>query len=136
MNQPIVAGCVILDREGKILLIHRNTPERVQWELAGGMVEPGEDPETAARRELEEELGVMVIIIRELGGADFSQEKGAMHYRWFLAEVFDGVPVLMEEEYDDLRYFAWEELPAMKDEISANLVNLLAAYQKGEIVLS
>ena len=55
-------GCVLLvDDEGRILLQERDEhapidPEK--WGLAGGHLEPGEDPEAGAYRELEEETGV------------------------------------------------------------------------------
>ena len=50
----------ILQSEGKILVGQR-TPEQshpLKWEFPGGKVEPGESPEQALRRELEEELGI------------------------------------------------------------------------------
>ncbi|MGV3720271.1 MAG: NUDIX domain-containing protein, partial [Actinomycetota bacterium] len=54
-----VAG-VILHREGRVLLQHRDdNPEIVwpgHWAIFGGHMEPGEAPEEAALRELEEEL--------------------------------------------------------------------------------
>ncbi|HEU4752176.1 MAG TPA: NUDIX domain-containing protein [Armatimonadota bacterium] len=56
-----VAG-VILYREGRVLLQHRDDrPDIVYpgaWAIFGGHVEADEDPETAARREIEEELGL------------------------------------------------------------------------------
>jgi 8-oxo-dGTP diphosphatase len=50
----------ILQNEGKILVGQRK-PEQshpMKWEFPGGKVEPGESPEQALRRELEEELGI------------------------------------------------------------------------------
>src|SRR5213082_3324237 len=56
-----VAG-VILYREGRVLLQHRDDDPAIRWPGAwaifGGHVEAGETPEQAARRELEEELGL------------------------------------------------------------------------------
>lgn len=53
---------MILHREGKVLLQHRDDkPEIVwpgAWAIFGGHVEHGEEPEAAARREMEEELGL------------------------------------------------------------------------------
>ena len=135
MELSTVAGCVILDSEAKVLLIHRNSTRRTQWELPGGTVEKGEEPDAAVRREIEEELGVMVVIVRELGSADFAEEGKTRRFVWFLGEVFDGVPALMEEDYDDLRFFSWTELAAMKSELSANVLNMLTAYEKGELDL-
>jgi 8-oxo-dGTP pyrophosphatase MutT (NUDIX family) len=55
-------GCVILvDAEGRVLLQERDEhapidPDR--WSLVGGHLEPGEEPEQGAYREVEEETGV------------------------------------------------------------------------------
>ena len=50
----------VLQREGKILIGQRK-PEQshpLKWEFPGGKVEPGESPEQALARELDEELGI------------------------------------------------------------------------------
>ena len=56
-----VAG-VILHREGRVLLQHRDDKPEIRfpgaWAIFGGHVEDGEEPEEAARREMEEELGL------------------------------------------------------------------------------
>ncbi len=60
--EPHEFGCVLLvDAVGRVLLQERDEhapidPDR--WGLSGGHLEPGEDPEVGARRELEEETGV------------------------------------------------------------------------------
>ncbi|MFN3650761.1 MAG: NUDIX hydrolase [Armatimonadota bacterium] len=56
-----VAG-VILHRDGRVLLQHRDDrPDIVSpnlWVIFGGHLEPGEEPEAGARREIQEELGL------------------------------------------------------------------------------
>jgi 8-oxo-dGTP pyrophosphatase MutT (NUDIX family) len=60
--EPHAFGCVILvDPQGRVLLQERDEhapidPDR--WGLSGGHLEPGEDPEAGAYREVEEETGV------------------------------------------------------------------------------
>ena len=51
----------IIERQGRFLICRRK-PEQshpLQWEFPGGKVEPGETPEQALARELEEELGIL-----------------------------------------------------------------------------
>jgi 8-oxo-dGTP pyrophosphatase MutT (NUDIX family) len=61
-SDPHAFGCVILvDAHGRVLLQERDEhapidPDR--WGLSGGHLEPGEDPEAGAYREVEEETGV------------------------------------------------------------------------------
>jgi len=47
-------------REGRILICRRRADQAhpLKWEFPGGKVEPGESPEDALRRELQEELGI------------------------------------------------------------------------------
>src|SRR4026207_172442 len=58
----LVAACALIDADGRVLLAKRppGRPLAGLWEFAGGMVEPGETPEAALIRELEEELGIKV----------------------------------------------------------------------------
>ena len=58
----------ILERDGRILIGQRQ-PEQLhplQWEFPGGKVEPGETPEHALARELEEELGITETVGEEI----------------------------------------------------------------------
>ncbi|OKI25162.1 hypothetical protein A6A07_31740 [Streptomyces sp. CB03911] len=50
--------CAALVHDGRLALIRRQRPAGLQLSLPGGLVEPGEDPPGALRRELLEELGL------------------------------------------------------------------------------
>jgi 8-oxo-dGTP diphosphatase len=119
-----LAGCVILDEQGRIGLLHRNTEAVTQWELPGGKVEVGESDETAALRELQEELGINVRIERKLGSTDFTFRDVEYVYVWFLAEISNGTPRVMEPQtFDDYSYFAIKQLSSL--ELSANMQKLM-----------
>ena len=64
---PVVAA-VITDDAGRVLLAQRPRHKHLaeKWEFPGGKVEAGESPEAALARELREELGVAVAILRPL----------------------------------------------------------------------
>ncbi|UGS36841.1 hypothetical protein DSM104329_03252 [Capillimicrobium parvum] len=61
-------------RDGRLLLEHR--PRYDDWSLPKGKLEPGEDSEQAAMREVEEETGVRVRLGEELEPVHYTDNKG------------------------------------------------------------
>jgi ADP-ribose pyrophosphatase len=72
----------IVRHEGSVVIAAMPSPEAVLlvrqyrhpvgdhlWELPAGSIDPGEDAETAARRECHEELGVIAGVVERLGEA-------------------------------------------------------------------
>lgn len=64
MSGPVllVVAAALFDPEGRILLAQRPEGKSLAglWEFPGGKLEPGETPEAALVRELEEELSIKV----------------------------------------------------------------------------
>ncbi len=60
MKVVLVAAVVLIDVDGRILLAQRPEGKSMAglWEFPGGKIEPGESPEQALIRELQEELGI------------------------------------------------------------------------------
>jgi 8-oxo-dGTP diphosphatase len=60
INMLLVSAVALIDRDGRVLLAQRpeGKPMAGLWEFPGGKIEPGETPETALIRELDEELGI------------------------------------------------------------------------------
>jgi len=75
---------VITNAQGDILFLQRDGKARADgksnWDLPGGLVEPGEDDATALAREVEEELGRKAQVGQELG-------------KWTFFRPFDGKTV-------------------------------------------
>ena len=63
-SRPIVlvAAVALIDADGRVLLAERPAGKHLagMWEFPGGKVQPGETPEAALIRELDEELGIDV----------------------------------------------------------------------------
>ena len=60
MRLVLVAAVALIDADGRVLIAQRPEGKAMAglWEFPGGKVEPGETPEGALIRELEEELGI------------------------------------------------------------------------------
>jgi 8-oxo-dGTP diphosphatase len=100
-------GAAIL-RDGRVLAARRTTPAAAagRWEFPGGKVEPGETPEIALVREIDEELGCRVEVTGWL--AD-QVPVGASHtLAVAVARLVDGEPDPVE--HDLVRWLAAEEL--------------------------
>lgn len=102
--------------DGAVLLMRHHGSGR--WETIGGMIEPGEVPEDAARREVREEVGVDVELGRLLGvigGPDFevtypNGDRCAYVSPVWEATIVAGEPVADGEEALAVRWFARDEL--------------------------
>jgi 8-oxo-dGTP diphosphatase len=58
----LVAACALVDTDGRVLIAQRPKGKSMAglWEFPGGKIEPGETPEAAIIRELNEELAIVV----------------------------------------------------------------------------
>jgi 8-oxo-dGTP diphosphatase len=64
----LATDCVVFDGRGRALLVRRaNPPFKGSYALPGGFVEIGETVETACRRELLEETGVIARRLKLVG---------------------------------------------------------------------
>ena len=91
-----VVAAALVDGDGRVLVQQRppGKPMAGLWEFPGGKVEPGELPEAALCRELEEELGIAVEP-SSLAPATFASESlGERHLLLLLytLRAWSGVP--------------------------------------------
>jgi len=67
-SEPMKVACAVIEDGGRILAAQRSGAMSMplKWEFPGGKVRPGESPEECLAREVEEELGLLVRIVRPL----------------------------------------------------------------------
>jgi 8-oxo-dGTP diphosphatase len=103
----------IIERDGKILIGQR-TPEQshpLKWEFPGGKVEPGETPQQALTRELEEELGIRETRAEEIASYQFTYPgKSPIELFFFRVGAFEGEPRNLI--FHDMR---WEPAECLSD---------------------
>ncbi|HTX93268.1 MAG TPA: NUDIX domain-containing protein [Anaerolineales bacterium] len=126
------AATLVVDAENRLLLMKRS--DSGCWGPPGGVVEPGEVVETAARREVREETGL------ELGGlALFGVFSGPeLFYRYpngdevynitiaYLTRDWHG-PVRLNEEHTEWGWFARAEIP---EELSPPIRPVIGQFRK------
>lgn len=93
---------------GRVLAARRSRHQALAglWEFPGGKVEPGEDPETTAVREIAEELGCRITVTGWLDGASVISEDLVL--RLATARLTGGDPV--PAEHDAVRWVRAGEL--------------------------
>jgi 8-oxo-dGTP diphosphatase len=102
----------------EILLIQRgNPPFQGSWALPGGLVEPGEELDVCARRELEEETGVTGLSLEQLYtfGAPNRDPRGRVVTIAYLTLVrADRMkPPRAASDAASVRWFAVDDLPSL-----------------------
>ncbi|CAM5626647.1 NUDIX hydrolase [Streptomyces purpurascens] len=117
LPQTIVASCVLLlDAEDRILLLRYAgcQPGAGLWGLPGGMLDHGEDPVGAARRELYEETGILLDRDPRLIGYDHRADvKGTgpvIDFYFHGGRLPAGLSVTRSAEHDDDGLFALGDL--------------------------
>jgi NAD+ diphosphatase len=100
----------VLDDDDRLLLGHQPSwPER-RYSTLAGFVEPGESLEAAVRREVAEEVGVVVGDVQYLGSQPWPFPASLM--LGFTARALDPTLRIDGVEIADARWFAREELAA------------------------
>ena len=116
MKPEAACGAAIHDQQGRLLLIQRRKPpEAGAWGLPGGKVDFGETVKEAVLREIDEELGVRLVLeglacLTETILSDDGRHWVAPVYK---ARIASGTPSIMEpEKHSDWRWFKIDALPA------------------------
>ena len=120
--------------EDEVLVCQRKAdpPMALKWEFPGGKIEPGETPEQALHRELDEELGIHAEI-----GAAITQIRhnyrngGAVDLQFFAVRHFAGE--LDNRIFQEIRWTAFHTLPQF-DFLAAD-VGLVRDLAEGKIVI-
>jgi 8-oxo-dGTP pyrophosphatase MutT (NUDIX family) len=102
--------------------------------MPGGAVELDETAEAAAVRNVREELGITVRLVKALGSAAYQEADQDYQYHWFHAIITDGEPLIQASEvFDDIDYFDLDDM--VGSALSANMKILLEKFWTSEVAL-
>jgi 8-oxo-(d)GTP phosphatase len=118
-NETLKAGCAVINERGDVLLV--SDKNRKNWSFPGGHVEPGETLEQVALREVKEETGYAVELMRRLPDITHKYETGElMRVAMFLARPIGKKQRVTEEIHSD-----WMPVSQAKKLIHSNQAFIL-----------
>jgi 8-oxo-dGTP diphosphatase len=114
--QGKTATAIILYPKNRIVLIKRKTPPFIgYWALPGGRAEPRENQEQTVIREVKEETGLDVQIVRKIGDYHEKGVQGGYEYDYlpacFLTKRVGGDLRRQETEIAEIKLFELDKLP-------------------------
>ena len=112
---PLAVVCALIERDGHVLMAQRPAHKHLggKWEFPGGKVEPGETPEAALHRELDEELGCSVEIIRPLLPHTHAYATVTVHLMPFVTRLLPFSGEIRAREHAALRWVPAGELAGL-----------------------
>lgn len=112
-RNPSPASGVIIEKEGKVLLVKRKfDPYKGDWSLPAGFIEYGESPEKCALREVKEETNLKVKLtdlFRVYSGSDDPRTRAILIV--YLGEILSGEPV-PGDDASELEFFSKRNIPS------------------------
>ena len=114
----VTVDAVIISKgeQPKILLVQRgNDPYKGDWALPGGFLEEDETLEEGAKRELEEETGLLIKTIKQIGafGNPGRDPRGRTISIAFLGTVESPVEVKGDDDAAEAKWFKLSQLPEL-----------------------
>ena len=124
---PVVAA--VIERGGQVLLARRPARKHLalKWEFPGGKVDAGETAESALVREIQEELGCAITIVRPLPRFAHTYDRTTIEMIPFVCRLAGGSPEPHPVEHVAL---AWVRPERLADyDLAAAALPVVAAYR-------
>ncbi len=114
---PVIVGGVV-EKDGKYLLVQEAQEKcRGKWNIPAGHLDPNETVFEAAKREIREECGLDVELTGVCQIGNIKREDDAWISVIFSTKVLGGDIKFNPNEILDARWFTYEEILAMKDQL-------------------
>lgn len=114
---PVIVGGVV-EKDGKYLLVQEAKEKcRGKWNLTAGHLDPNETIFDAAKREVKEECGLDVELTGVCQIGNMKLENDLFVSIIFSTNVLGGDIKFNPDEILDTKWFTYEEILAMKDQL-------------------
>ena len=126
----LAVRAIVLDETRRMLLLRRSLQDRHfsgQWEWPGGKVGPGENFEEALVRELLEETGLRVEVLK-LAGASQSDMRDVRVVTLFMEVHVAGGTLVISDEHEECRWVAPSDLADI--ELASNSRDFMLCYAR------
>ncbi len=113
MNEIVLnVACAVIISESKILIVRKGPLMKMagKYEFPGGKIENNESEEDCIKREIKEELGIKVVVLKRLIPTFYKYESSSVHLIPFLCSQTDGQITLTEHDV-----FHWVDPHLLKD---------------------
>ena len=100
----------IIEKQGLLLITRRSVDKHLggMWEFPGGKLELNESLEECLEREIKEELGIKIQVMKLLAVNDYRYEKGSIRLHAFRANFVEGEITL--KDHDEYQWTPKTEL--------------------------
>jgi len=131
LSPPLLVVCALIERDGCVLMAQRPAHKHLggKWEFPGGKVEPGETHADALHRELREELGCTVELLRPLAPHTHAYATVTVQLLPFVVRLAPGSTEPQRHEHAALRWVPAGELAAL--DLPAADLPIIADYLRG-----
>lgn len=127
------AGGLVSNRRGDFLLISRNG----LWDLPKGHREPGEDIETTAVREVQEETGVMNLELKGLicvtDHCYFRAGRWHLKHTWWYDMLYNDPVDLTPQREEDITQAAWVAKSSLPPFLKNTFPSIVEVFREAKI---
>src|SRR4030042_5073403 len=138
ITQPFVIVGMIIEKDGRFLLVQEASKERGKWNQPAGWLDLKEDIITGAKREIQEETGLAIELIGFLGVYQLLKKPDSKlrHVIKFIfaAKALDDNIKFDPSELLDAKWFSLEEIRALGNNLrDFDIINEVEDYIAGKI---
>ena len=112
-TKTVKVSAAVIVSEGHVLAAQRTSGEYAgYWEFPGGKQEEGESARQALKREINEELGVLISTGRQICTVEYDYETFHLSMDCFICTVMEGRPE--PKEGQEIKWILPDELPEVE----------------------